>query len=134
LDPGIIWCVLLIFVFQCADTYLTLAHIKRGGKELNPLMAHLIDVTPNLFVSLKLGFSFVGLFFLALHQNFPHVRKWIGALFGIFLAVAIYHVFLLVLAVMGQGTAGSALAGLVPCNAPCHSPALPMWRPSLTLA
>ncbi|MBU1700767.1 MAG: hypothetical protein KJ927_14110 [Candidatus Eisenbacteria bacterium] len=96
LSPGIVWPLLLIFVFHCIDAVLTLAHIQRGGVELNPFMALLIDAAPAAFISVKLGLSTFGLLFLGLHQNFPHVRKGIAALFAIFLCVVLYHIFLLI--------------------------------------
>jgi hypothetical protein len=95
LAPGIAWAILSIFVFQCLDTWFTLAHLGRGGEELNPIMAYLIEQTPALFVSVKLGFSTVGLLFLALHQSFPYVRKGIATLYVTFLAIVVYHFFLL---------------------------------------
>jgi hypothetical protein len=36
------------------------------------------------------------LLFLGLHQNFPHVKKGIAALFFIFLGVVLYHMLLLI--------------------------------------
>jgi hypothetical protein len=98
--PGIAWLVILIFVFQCLDAHLTLAHLFRGGKELNPLMAHLIDSTPYLFVAVKLGISLFGLLFLVVHQNFPFVRKGIQALFVALLGVVVYHFYLLAQALL----------------------------------
>ena len=96
LSPGIVWPIILIFLFHCIDAALTLAHIQRGGVELNPFMAVLIDAAPAAFVSVKLGLSIFGLLFLGLHQNFPHVRKGIAALFIVFLGVVFYHIFLLI--------------------------------------
>lgn len=95
LAPTVAWLIFFIFVFQCLDTFLTLAHLIRGGKELNPLMAFLIDSEPRLFMGTKLGFSLLGLTFLAIHQNFPYVRQGIGALFVAFLGVVLYHLYIL---------------------------------------
>jgi hypothetical protein len=100
LAPAVAWLILFIFIFQCLDTYLTLVHLLRGGKELNPLMAYLIDVAPGLFIATKLGFSLVGLLFLGIHQHFPFVRKGIVALFVAFLGVVLYHLFIISWAVL----------------------------------
>jgi len=90
LSPSIVWPLILIFLFHCIDAVLTLAHVQRGGVELNPFMAVLIDATPVAFISVKLGLSAFGLLFLGLHQNFPHVRKGVAILFAIFLGVIFY--------------------------------------------
>lgn len=95
ISPAVGWPLFLIFAFQCLDTFLTLAHLLRGGKELNPLMASLIDRTPHLFVAVKLGISMVGLVFLGVHQNFPFVRKGIAVIFVIFSGIVVYHFLLL---------------------------------------
>ncbi|MBD3334069.1 MAG: hypothetical protein GF355_00970 [Candidatus Eisenbacteria bacterium] len=95
LAPGVAWAIVLIFLFHCLDAFLTLAHIERGGSEINPFMAFLIDAAPATFVAVKLGLAAAGLFILGLHQNFPHVRKGIGVLFVVFFGVVLYHFFLI---------------------------------------
>jgi hypothetical protein len=95
LTPTVAWLVLVIWVFQGLDASLTLAHLIRGGKELNPLMAFVIDSAPGVFLAIKLGFSLLGLVFLGIHQNFPYVRKGLGALFVAFLGLMIYHLVIL---------------------------------------
>jgi len=95
-SPAIAWPLFLVFVFHCIDAVLTLAHIQRGGTELNPFMAMLIDTAPAAFISVKLGLSTLGLLFLGLHQNFPFVRKGVALLFAIFLGVVLYHAVLLI--------------------------------------
>src|SRR5512144_1635311 len=64
---GIMSLVLLIFLFHCLDAVFTLAHLSRGGKELNPFMESLIRVGPLAFVAVKLGLAAIGLVFLAVH-------------------------------------------------------------------
>jgi hypothetical protein len=95
LAPTVAWLILIIWAFQCLDAILTLAHLLRGGKELNPLMAFVIDSAPGVFLAIKLGFSLMGLMFLGIHQNFPYVRKGLGALFVAFLVLMIYHLVIL---------------------------------------
>lgn len=92
---GETWLVLLsIFLFQILDANLTLAHLRRGGAELNPLMRELIVRDQRLFVIVKLGVSALGLGFLGVHKNFPFVRSGLLVLFVLFLGVVGWHCFL----------------------------------------
>lgn len=92
---GEVWLVLLsIFLFQILDANLTLAHLRRGGEELNPLMRELIVRDQGLFVLVKLGISAVGLGFLGIHKNYPFVRSGLLVLFVLFLGVVGWHCFL----------------------------------------
>jgi multisubunit Na+/H+ antiporter MnhG subunit len=89
------WPLLLIFVFHVLDALFTLAHLERGGRELNPFMSRLIAWGPGVFLGTKLALAAAGLLFLGLHQNFPHVRKGIALLFVVYLGVLLYHLLLL---------------------------------------
>lgn len=90
--------LLAVFVFQVLDAVFTLAHIARGGSELNPLMDILIQQSSSLFLSVKLGLAGFGLFFLGLHQNFPAVRHAVASLTLIFGGIVGYHLFLILVA------------------------------------
>jgi hypothetical protein len=90
-----IWFFLLsIYLFQVLDANLTLAHLRRGGTELNPIMGALIDRDESLFLALKLGIAALGLGFLGLHKNYPFVRRGLVVLFVLFLGVVGWHCFL----------------------------------------
>lgn len=90
-----LWLVLLsIFLFQTLDAFLTLAHLRHGGLELNPLMGSLIERGSTLFVVVKLGISAMGLWFLGVHKNFPMVRPGLAILFALFAGVVGWHCFL----------------------------------------
>jgi hypothetical protein len=93
LKAGVI--LVLIFVFHCLDAGFTLFHLTRGGKELNPFMGFLIGISPSAFLGVKLGLAAVGLSFLGLHKNFPHVRKGIVFLFLLYAGVVLYHLHLI---------------------------------------
>ncbi len=93
LDVAIL--VLSIFVFHCLDAILTLAHLARNGRELNPIMGYFLSLGPFAFVGAKLGMAAIGLSFLAVHKNFPYVRAGITTLFVIFAGVIGYQLFLL---------------------------------------
>lgn len=92
---GATWLILLtIFLFQVLDAYLTLAHLRQGGMELNPLMDELISRGEGLFLVVKLGVSALGLWFLGAHKHFPMVRPGLAIIFALFLGVVGWHCFL----------------------------------------
>lgn len=84
-----------IFVFHVLDAVFTLAHIARGGAELNPIMGFFIGQGPGSFLAAKLGTAGLGLLFLGLHGRFPLVRKAIAGLFVVYASVVCYHIILL---------------------------------------
>jgi len=94
LGQGISLALVGIFFFHCLDAMFTLAHLARGGRELNPLMDALIQVGPSVFVSAKLAIAGIGLLFLGIHKNFPLVRQGIAGLFVLYAGVIGYHFLL----------------------------------------
>ena len=92
---GISMALLLIFTFHVLDAIFTIIHLGRGGTEANPLMDFLIQRSDMLFIVVKLSVAGLGLAFLGMHKNFPHVKRLIGVIFAIFAALIGYHVLLL---------------------------------------
>jgi hypothetical protein len=84
----------LVFVLQTLDAHLTLAHLRKGGVELNPIMRLLIAQGDAVFISAKLGVAAIGLAFLGIHQHFPMVRAGLAVIAAIFLAVVGWHCLL----------------------------------------
>lgn len=92
---GTVWLLLVsIFLFQFMDAVMTLAHLRRGGAELNPLMGALIARGDGVFLATKLVVSALGLWFLGIHKNFPFVRQGLTILFLLFLGVVGWHFYL----------------------------------------
>ena len=92
---GPIWLViLLIFLLQVLDAYMTLAHLRTGAVELNPIMNHLLSHSDGLFLGVKLTVAAVGLLFLGIHRNFPMVRAGLAVIFALFLGVVGWHCLL----------------------------------------
>jgi len=87
--------LLLTFFFHCLDAMFTLAHLAKGGRELNPLMDFFIQRGSMEFVIVKLSMAGMGLIFLGLHNNFPMVKGAIRFLFALYGAVVGYHLFLI---------------------------------------
>ncbi len=92
---GLVSILLLIFVFHVLDAMFTLAHIARGGTELNPFMDFFLSRSPATFVAAKLGIAGLGLLFLAFHGRFPMVRKGIAVIFLLYAGVVCYHFVLI---------------------------------------
>ena len=92
---GLASILLLIFVFHVLDALFTLAHIARGGAELNPLMDFFLSQSPQTFLAAKLGIAGLGLVFLGFHGRFPLVRKGIAAIFLLYAGVVCYHFVLI---------------------------------------
>jgi hypothetical protein len=82
-------------VFHVLDALFTLAHIARGGAELNPLMGFFLKQSPGTFLVAKLSFAGLGLLFLGFHGRFPLVRTGVAALFVLYACVVCYHVILI---------------------------------------
>ncbi len=87
--------LIVIFVFHVLDALFTLAHIARGGAELNPLMGFFLKQGSGAFLTAKLSIAGLGLLFLGFHGRFPLVRKGIATLFVLYACVVCYHVILI---------------------------------------
>jgi Domain of unknown function (DUF5658) len=57
-----------------ADAFFTLELIRRGGSELNPFMAFLLDKGLYLFVGVKMALTIGAIVLLVLHQRFSFFR------------------------------------------------------------
>ncbi len=58
-----------------ADAFFTLELIRRGGSELNPFMAFLLDKGLYLFVGVKMALTIGAIVLLVLHQRFSFFRR-----------------------------------------------------------
>ena len=88
---SLIWAA-LIFVLCAADALLTLSHVRRGARELNPLMAYLIEIGPGAFVAVKVLLSLLALYSLVVYlPRFRHARMCFGTIGVIHFTVCCYH-------------------------------------------
>jgi Domain of unknown function (DUF5658) len=63
-------------VFLCvADAFFTLQLIERGGSELNPVMAYLLDQGLYMFVGIKMALTIAAIVVLVMHQRFAFFRR-----------------------------------------------------------
>jgi hypothetical protein len=98
LGIGLSTILILIFLFHCLDAGFTLARIAAGARELNPIMAFLLSISPGAFLIVKLGMAGIGLCFLGIHKNFPLVKPGIAFLLVLYAGVIAYHIYLVIAA------------------------------------
>lgn len=69
-EPMLIIPVLLIVFCSILDAILTLDLLSKGARELNVLMATLIETDLQQFFSVKMGLTGLSIVFLVVHKNF----------------------------------------------------------------
>jgi hypothetical protein len=85
---------LLVFGGSLLDALFTLRHLQQGGQEANPLLALALTDGTARFLHLKLSLTGVGVWMLAVHQQWPlAVRSLHGLTLG-YGAVLVYHLLL----------------------------------------
>ena len=76
-EPHLLFLAIMILLLSVTDAFLTLTLIAHGGEEANPVMAFLLERTPQLFASVKMmltGLGIVVLVALARARVFRVVR------------------------------------------------------------
>ena len=91
---GISLLLIGIFLLNVLDAVFTLLHLQRGGEEFNPVVARIIEYGPQPFFLIKCAITLGCLLFLLFHVRFRFVQKIFGAVFGIYLGVLCYHLYL----------------------------------------
>ncbi len=91
---------LVIFILCCVDAGLTLVLLNAGAREINALMAALIDAGTSTFVNVKLAATAIGLIVLVIHGSFRvthnlRVRHVLYGIFGGYLSVFLYQIRML---------------------------------------
>jgi uncharacterized protein DUF5658 len=91
---------LSITCLSAADAFFTLKILDKGGTEVNPFMAALLDVNDTVFVVVKLFLTVICLLFSLVHINFNFLgifpmRHILAILLGIYGCLMVYQVFLL---------------------------------------
>ncbi len=93
-EPALAAVLVAIGLLCVLDAFFTLLYIQKGGEELNPVMAAVIEWGPTPFVAFKCAVTDLGLVVLCVHKNFKFVKPVIGVLLGIYLALFAYHLYL----------------------------------------
>jgi hypothetical protein len=89
-----VWAVAMI-TLSALDAILTLVHIRGGRQELSPTMDLALSHGDTAFVASKMAVTALGVFLLALHQNFTLARFAFRALLLSYCLLIGYHLFLL---------------------------------------
>ena len=85
-----------ILSLSCLDAFFTLYIVTlEGGSEANPFMDFALRLGVFPFMVSKIVLTSAGLLVLCLHKNFPGVKWALGGLLGLYVVVALYHLYLL---------------------------------------
>ena len=93
--------IVLILFFSVIDGLLTLILLGHGAKEINPLMAYLLEIEPMLFMTVKYLLTSVSLVIFLIFRNvfLQRIKIYSSTLFSIFICifvtVIIWELFLL---------------------------------------
>ncbi len=87
-------------LLSMTDAFFTLRLLDKGGSELNPIMAALLDLDIEWFIYVKLIATSIGLAILLAHFHFRwlkiiRVSHILYSLFGLYVLLIHYEVFLL---------------------------------------
>jgi hypothetical protein len=61
--------IVLILLLSVADAFLTIILLEHGAVEVNPIMAHFIDLGPYVFLSVKYFLTNMGVLILLIFRN-----------------------------------------------------------------
>ena len=101
-SPKIFYAVTLILLLSIADALLTLYLISAGAKELNPVMAYFLGISPNVFMMAKYLMTSTSVVIVVLlnYVFIQRIRLQLGALLnyfiGCFVAVVVWELVLIV--------------------------------------
>jgi hypothetical protein len=88
---------LAVILLSATDAFLTLLHVRAGGRELTPTMHLALLHGENMFVGTKMAVTAGGVLLLALHQNFAIARLGFRVVISIYAGLMAYHLVLIAL-------------------------------------
>lgn len=65
----LMFCAIAIMMLSAVDAFFTLNILARGGEEINPFMAVLIEDSVSKFIGFKLALTSLALVLLTMHHN-----------------------------------------------------------------
>ena len=95
LVPRISGLAILVLIGSILDAYLTILHLQRGGREVNPLMVFALQHGYGVFIGVKIAVTCAGAWVLAAHQQFLLAWKALHGLAGVYFLLLIYHLLLI---------------------------------------
>ena len=96
-DARVALWALAVILLSATDAFLTLLHVRAGGRELTPTMHLALLQGENMFVGTKMAVTSVGVLLLALHQNFAIARLGFRLVLLIYASLMAYHLVLIAL-------------------------------------
>lgn len=94
---GKVWGVIFfIIVLSITDSIFTLHFLKRGFREINPLMDIAILIGKPAFILSKYIFTIIGILVLCLHKNFRFVKELITLMITFYILLNAYHIWLFI--------------------------------------
>jgi hypothetical protein len=100
-SPTLFICITLILVLSILDAVFTLYLVNKGATEINPVMAHYINVGPRAFLMVKYGLTCFSIMVLLLCSNVflkrfrVQVRTLFTIMMFIFVGVVLWQLFLI---------------------------------------
>ena len=81
--------IVLILFFSVIDGLLTLILLGHGAKEINPLMAYLLEIEPMLLMTVKYLFTCASLVIFLIYRNvfLQRIKIYSSTLFSIFICI-----------------------------------------------
>lgn len=99
-EAGVVTLALLLVALSIADAVFTLTLLSRGGTELNPIMATMLELGVGPFAASKMALTAIPAVLLAATANLRifgrvRVRSILGALVGLYAGLICYELLLL---------------------------------------
>ena len=82
--------IVVVMVCNLLDALCTLAWVRMGVEEANPLMRTALEAGPVPFLAVKMGLVGLGLLLFWGHRDVPWVRKALVGLAGFYTAVVVF--------------------------------------------
>ena len=88
--------IVVILLFSIFDGFLTLILLAHGAKEINPLMAYLLQIEPKIFMTVKYLLTCVALVVFLIFKNIflYRIRIYSRTLFPIFICAFVTVIML----------------------------------------
>jgi hypothetical protein len=83
--------VLVIFMLNVGDAFMTMMWLSRGGREANPIMDFFLDIGPGAFIAQKCFIVGFWLLVLLMHKNFRFARIGLYAALMVYALLMILH-------------------------------------------
>lgn len=87
-----LFCMFILFLCV-GDAFMTLVHLSRGGRELNPLMEGLLQKGTMTFFWVKYLLSSLCVVLLVIYVHYPFVRLMMIIVAAVYSILLLYHLY-----------------------------------------